>query len=42
MQQGGMGQACWAMQVVFVWMGMGQSVKRLAYAPTLEDQRKAW
>ncbi|KAK9817757.1 hypothetical protein WJX72_001701 [[Myrmecia] bisecta] len=40
--QGGMGKAVYYMQLIVYWLGMGSSMKRLAYANTLEEQREAW
>lgn len=40
--QGGMGKLCWVLQCLAVLLGMGGTVKRLANAATLEEQRKIW
>lgn len=40
--QGGMGKLCWVLQCLCVLLGLGKTVKRLANAPTLEEQRQLW
>eukprot|EP00891_Asterochloris_glomerata_P001660 jgi/Astpho2/1660/e_gw1.00032.33.1_t len=40
--QGGMGKAVWIMQCIAMCLFMGGSMRRLAYANTLEEQRKVW
>ncbi|KAG2493304.1 hypothetical protein HYH03_008440 [Edaphochlamys debaryana] len=40
--QGGMGKLCWVLQCLAVFLGLGKTVKRIANAPTLEEQRRLW
>eukprot|EP00195_Chlamydomonas_chlamydogama_P005703 CAMPEP_0202899678 /NCGR_PEP_ID=MMETSP1392-20130828/7850_1 /ASSEMBLY_ACC=CAM_ASM_000868 /TAXON_ID=225041 /ORGANISM="Chlamydomonas chlamydogama, Strain SAG 11-48b" /LENGTH=653 /DNA_ID=CAMNT_0049585927 /DNA_START=166 /DNA_END=2127 /DNA_ORIENTATION=- len=40
--QGGMGKLCWVLQCLAAFLGMSKTVKRLANAPTLEEQKKLW
>ncbi|EFJ43864.1 hypothetical protein VOLCADRAFT_83033 [Volvox carteri f. nagariensis] len=40
--QGGMGKLCWVLQCLAVVVGLGKTVKRLANAPTLDEQRRVW
>ncbi|MEW5303500.1 MAG: hypothetical protein WDW38_001833 [Sanguina aurantia] len=37
--QGGMGKLCYVLQCIAYFMGMGKVVKRLANAPTMEEQQ---
>lgn len=36
------GNAIWMLQTIAVFLGMGHSLKRLAYAQTLEEQQAVW
>lgn len=36
------GQVIWVVQIILQLMGMGASMRRVAYAKTLEEQRAAW
>jgi uncharacterized membrane protein YuzA (DUF378 family) len=36
------GQVVWLFQILMRLVGLGGVVTRVATAPTLEDQRKAW
>ncbi|DBB17356.1 hypothetical protein WJX82_002206 [Trebouxia sp. C0006] len=40
--QGGMGGVIWMLQTIATFLGMGHSLKRLAYAQTLEEQQAVW
>ncbi|WIA39165.1 hypothetical protein OEZ86_005292 [Tetradesmus obliquus] len=40
--QGGMGKLCWVLQTLAMCCGLHFSAKRLANAPTLQEQRKQW
>mmetsp|Transcript_20159 Transcript_20159/g.56144 ORF Transcript_20159/g.56144 Transcript_20159/m.56144 type:complete len:687 (-) Transcript_20159:861-2921(-) len=37
--QGGMGNLCWVVQCLLAFLGFSNTVKRIANAPTLEEQR---
>ena len=36
------GNVIWMMQTIATFLGMGHSLKRLAYAQTLEEQQAVW
>eukprot|EP00879_Flechtneria_rotunda_P011867 GHRR01012396.1.p1 GENE.GHRR01012396.1~~GHRR01012396.1.p1 ORF type:complete len:672 (+),score=176.99 GHRR01012396.1:1113-3128(+) len=40
--QGGMGKLCWVLQCLAVFCGLNMPMKKLANAPTLQEQRKQW
>ena len=40
--QGGMGKLCWVLQSVAAAVGLGRTAKRIANAPTIEEQRALW
>jgi hypothetical protein len=37
-----MGKLCWVLQCMAAVLGLGKAVKKLANAPTMDEQRRLW